>query len=112
MQVEKPMGGDEFIADFVLGFEQERSRCGTRKCGEQADLSERPLLALLVLRKVSPDDRKCRRARGSTGARRSGLVLREGLDPAAWRLSRPPRLQHGRPCLHTDPAEGGACTRP
>ena len=55
MQVEKPMGGDEFIADFVLGLEQERSRRGARKCGEQADLSERPLLALLVLRKVSPD---------------------------------------------------------
>src|SRR3954453_692110 len=56
MQVEKPMGGDEFIADFVLGFEQERSRRGTRKYGEQADLSECPLLVLLGLRKVSPDD--------------------------------------------------------
>src|SRR5829696_6444252 len=55
VQLGKPVCGGEFIADFVLGLEQERSRRGARKCGEQADLSERPLLALLVLRKVSPD---------------------------------------------------------
>ena len=55
-QLGKPVCGNEFIADFVLGLEQERSRRGARKCGEQADLSERPLLALLVLRKASPDD--------------------------------------------------------
>src|SRR4051812_18755588 len=55
-QLGKPVGGNEFIADLVLGLEQERSRRGARKCGEQADLSERPLLALLVLRKVSPDN--------------------------------------------------------
>src|SRR3954469_18018116 len=55
-QLGKPVCGNEFIADFVLGLEQERSRRGARKCAEQADLSERPLLALLVLRKFTPDD--------------------------------------------------------
>src|SRR4051812_28021712 len=53
-QLGKPVCGNEFIADFVLGLEQERSRHGAWKYSEQADLSERPLLALLVLRKVSP----------------------------------------------------------
>src|SRR5215218_6332702 len=55
-QLGKPVCGNEFIADFVLGLEQERSRRGARKCGEQADLSQCPLLALPVIRKVTPDD--------------------------------------------------------